>query len=79
MKKEIIEEIKSIATYMDVDVFKDQIIFETRENGDVGEETEGVEDVREAYRVSDEINKLEKGLSPYVDIADEWVMVIANI
>ena len=80
MRNELIEAIKGIETYMDVDVNGDQVIFETRENGDVGEEEYSHEDLKEAYKVVDEIKKIDSwALSPYVDTSDEWVMVIVNV
>jgi hypothetical protein len=58
--------------YMD----ETEVMFQTRENGCVGSETVGQEDVAEAYRIVKAVNeKFDHSFELEVEEVDEWVSV----
>ena len=71
----ILKFIDSIKTYMDVYDEDDleEIMLNTRENGDVGSETTGREDIKEAQRVQKLIKKKFPDLIVSIEEVDEWV------
>jgi hypothetical protein len=73
--KDVIEFLKSTGTYMTIydegDV--DEIMLQTRTNGDIGSETVGPEDVEEAQRVKKILHNQFPNLRFYIEEVDEWV------
>ena len=71
----ILKFIDSIKTYMVVYDEDDleEIMLNTRENGDIGSETTGREDVKEAQRVQKLIKKKFPDLIISIEEVDEWV------
>jgi hypothetical protein len=58
---------------------ENHIMFQTRENGCVGSETTGQEDVDEAYRIMKAVNeKFKHSFKLEVEEVDEWVSLTIN-
>ena len=75
LHKKILKFIGSTKTYMDVydEDDTDEIILQTRENGDVGYEEAGDKDIQEAGRVQKLIKKKFPELRVEIEEVDEWV------
>jgi len=75
LHKKLLKFIESTKTYMDIydEGDAEQIMLQTRENGDVGYEEAGSEDVAEAERVQKLINKKFPDLRVEIEEVDEWV------
>lgn len=75
LHKKLLKFIESTKTYMDIydEGDAEQIMLQTRENGDVGYEEAGSEDVEEAERVQKLINKKFPDLRVEIEEVDEWV------
>ena len=73
--KKLVSFIKSIKTYMDIydGYHGEEIMLQTRENGDVGYEEAGSEDVAEAERIQKLIKKKFPNLRVEIEEVDEWV------
>ena len=81
MSIDIVEKFaRGIRTWFDIEKDNDSITLDTREHGDVGSESPGDEDVREARRLV-QLFKQEFGNKVRVDpdTADEWVSVTVSI
>jgi len=64
--------------FEEIEMYKDEdwIMFQTRENGCVGSETTGQEDVDEAYRIMKLVNeKFDHSFEIDVEEVDEWVSI----
>jgi len=75
---DLIKFVKSIKTYMEIydDNDDSEILLQTRENGDVGSETVGKEDVKEAERLSILIKKKFPNVKVEIEEVDEWVSLL---
>jgi len=75
LHKKILKFIESTKTYMDVYDKDDteEILLQTRENGDVGYEEAGDKDIAEAERVQKLIKKKFPDLIVSIEEVDEWV------
>ena len=75
LHKKLLKFIESTKTYMDIydEDDAEQIMLQTRENGDVGYEEAGSEDVAEAERVQKLIKKKFPDLRVEIEEVDEWV------
>ena len=75
LHKKLLKFIESTKTYMDIydEGDAEQIMLQTRENGDVGYEEAGSEDVAEAERVQKLIKKKFPDLRVEIEEVDEWV------
>ena len=75
LHKKILKFIESTKTYMEVydEYDTKEILLQTRENGDVGYEEAGREDVAEAERIQKLIKKKFPDLRVDVEEVDEWV------
>lgn len=75
LHKKILKFIESTKTYMEVydENNTEEILLQTRENGDVGYEEAGSGDVAEAERVQKLINKKFPDLRVEIEEVDEWV------
>ena len=80
--KKILKAIDSTRTYMEVETFfgeednMSEIMIATRKNGNVGSETPGQADIKEAERVQKIIMKKFPGVKAYVETAGEWVHLL---
>jgi hypothetical protein len=70
----VLKAIMSTKTYMDIEDMEDpsEIFLSTRENGDVGSETPGRADIKEADRVQKILQKKFPELKFTLDTTDEW-------
>jgi len=86
----MIEEIKAFVernSYLDYLDYADgyefdgveHLTFETRDNGDVGEEVYGEEDYKEAVRLQNILLKKFDGISINIDTVDEWILLEIRI
>lgn len=75
LHKQILKFIESTKTYMGVydEGDTEEILLQTRENGDVGYEEAGDEDIEEARRVQKLIKKKFPDLRVEIEVVDEWV------
>ena len=75
LHKKLLKFIESTKTWMDIydEGDAEQIVLQTRENGDVGYEEAGSEDVAEAGRVQKLIKKKFPDLRVEIEEVDEWV------
>jgi len=75
LHKKILKFIESTKTYMDVydEDNTEEILLQTRENGDVGYEEAGDKDIAEAERVQKLIKKKFPDLRVSIEEVDEWV------
>ena len=74
LHKKVLKAIASTKTYMDVEDEDDmrEIFLSTRENGNVGNETPGRADMKEAERVQKILQKKFPDLKFGIDTTDEW-------
>lgn len=63
------------STWMDVEDNQDRIIFDTRQNGDVGASRPGKPDIDEARRLAGLLKKSFPYHEVGLDVVDEWVLV----
>ena len=56
----------------------EQLIFSTRENGDVGSETPSRIDYKEGLKVVKEIKSKYPTLSVEIEVVDEWIMIFVS-
>ena len=75
LHKKILKFIESTKTYMEVydEDNGEEILLQTREDGSVGDETPGNEDIKEAGRVQKLIKKKFPDLRVEIEEVDEWV------
>ena len=75
LHKKILKFIESTKTYMEVydEDDEDEILLQTRENGDVGYEEAGDKDIAEAERVQKLIKNKFPDLRVSIEEVDEWV------
>ena len=75
LHKKILKFIESTKTYMEVydEDNVEEILLQTREDGSVGDETPGNEDIKEAGRVQKLIKKKFPDLRVEIEEVDEWV------
>jgi hypothetical protein len=76
--KKLLDAIKATKTYMDIydeefTYHTDEVMLQTRENGNVGNETTGSADVKEVKRVEKILSKKFPDLKFQIEEVDEWV------
>lgn len=75
LHKKILKFVESTKTYMEVydEDDTEEILLTTRDNGNVGDETPGDADIKEASRVQKLIKKKFPDLIVDIEEVDEWV------
>ena len=75
LHKKILKFVESTKTYMEVydEDDTEEILLTTRDNGNVGDETPGDADIKEAGRVQKLIKKKFPNLIVDIEEVDEWV------
>ena len=79
--KKLLDAIKATKTYMDIydedfTYHTDEVMLQTRENGNVGSETTGSADVKEVKRVEKILSKKFPDLTFQIEEVDEWVNLV---
>lgn len=78
--KDIINFVDNFDTTVSIaDERDDFISFSTRENGDVGNESPGKEDIIDVKRLKSALSKQFNGLDMEIEIVDEWVHLNVNL
>lgn len=55
-----------------------EFIIDTRDHGDVGSETAGLTDIREARRIAKALRAVSPEIKVVADVCDEWVTVTVH-
>jgi hypothetical protein len=77
-REELLAVLQDKPTYFELDDApeNDVWVFETRDNGDVGEEEPGAQDIHEGYRLRGLLRKAFPKHNVRMETVDEWVMVM---